>query len=373
MNRRLILNARERFLITIHGGIPDRPPVFATFTPQVAKKMSKALSLLYEEPIDSLLSTRISHTDLLLKLGNDAVGIAACAPNNFPTRKGKDGLLTNEWGMRFKDIGLYNEFIEFPLAHAQNKNDIKNYPFPEPFAEGRFDHAHKSIQKYGSKYGIIADLETSIFETAWYLVGLEKFLTDLIIEAEYVDPLLDKIMFINLEIGKELIRLGADIIWCGDDFGGQNGMIMSPDIWREKFKPRIKFMFEEFRKVNAEIKIAWHSCGSILPIIPDFIEIGLDILNPIQPLAKDMQPHVLKEKFGKDLIFFGGIDVQKLLPLGIPHQIKLEIKKLINILGKQGGYIVAPAHNIQDDTPEENVFAFFEAVKEYKRNKYPEI
>jgi uroporphyrinogen-III decarboxylase len=169
-------------------------------------------------------------------------------------------------------------------------------------------------------------------------------------------------MTINIAIGQALIQLGADMIWAGDDFGGQNGMIIAPETWRQRFKPRIKFMFESFRKINPNIKIAWHSCGSILPIIPDFIDIGLDILNPIQPLAKDMDYRLLKERFGRDLIFFGGIDVQQLLPFGTPEQIKEAVRERIKILGANGGYIVGPAHNIQDDTPIENVLAFFDAV-----------
>ena len=121
-------------------------------------------------------------------------------------------------------------------------------------------------------------------------------------------------------------------------------------------------MFEEFRKVRPGIKIAWHSCGSILPIIPDFIEIGLDILNPIQPRAFGMDPVFLKKTYGNDLVFFGGIDVQHLLPFGTPGEIRDEVRRRIDILGKDGGYILAPAHNIQHDTPPENIFAFFNAA-----------
>lgn len=358
------MTSRERVLKAIAHQEPDRPPVFATVTPQVAEKLSKHLKLPYEEPFDSLLSTRISHMQLLTRLGNDCVGIAACAPDNAPTITDENGIIVNEWGMRFKNAGLYNEFYEFPLAHASTKADIDNYPFPDPFATGRFRNAKAAIEKYSKDYAIVADLETSIFETSWYLVGLEKLFMDLMLEAEYLDPLLDKIMHINTEIGKELIRLGADIIWAGDDFGSQQGLIMDPETWRKYFKPRIKWMFGEFRKVNPNIKIAWHSCGSILPIIPDFIEIGLDILNPLQPLAHGMDPIFLKDEYGKDLSFFGAICVQDLLPHKNPQEIKAEVKRRAKILGQDGGYIIAPAHNIQDDTSVENILAFFEAVKE---------
>lgn len=358
------MTSRERVLTAISHKEPDRPPVYVTLTPQVAKQLSDHFNLPYEPPVDSLLSTRISHPKLLSYLGNDCIGIAAGAPDDHPSIEDGEGIITNEWGMKFKNSGLYNEFYKYPLAHASLKEDINRYPFPDPFAPGRFSYAEETNSQYKNHFAIVADLETAIFETSWYLVGLEKFLIDLITEAPYMNALLDRVMEINVETGKYLIGMGVDILWAGDDFGTQHGMIMDPELWRKVFKPRIKWMFEEFRKVNPGIKLAWHSCGSIPEIIPDFIEIGLDILNPIQPRARGMDPETFKKEFGKDLVLFGGIDLQKLLPYNSPENIKLEVKKICNILGKGGGYIMAPAHNIQPDTPVENVLALFEAVKE---------
>jgi len=360
------MTPRERVINCLKRASVDRPPVFATLTPQMAEKLAKALQMPYEPPVDSLLSTRISHMKLLTGLGNDFVGIAAAAPLNAKTITNEDGIIINEWGMRFRDSGMYNEFVEYPLAHLRDAQQVESYPFPEPEAPGRFDLAEQQVKKYSDHYGMIADLETSIFETSWYLVGLEKFLVDLTMGQPYIDTLMDRVMSINIDIGKKLIALGADVIWCGDDFGMQHGMIMDPDTWRLHFKPRIKLMFDAFRKVNPDIKIAWHSCGSIVPIIEDFIEIGLDILNPLQPKAKGMDPEFLKTEYGQDLIFFGGVDIQDLLPNATPARIKSEVRRLIDILGRDGGYIVAPAHNIQPDTPVENVLAFYEAIRSYQ-------
>lgn len=357
------MNSKERLLSVLNGKVPDRPPVFATITPQVAEKLSAFLGLPYEEPLDSLLSTRISHMELLREMGNDCMGIAACSPTDKPTITHPDGIIENEWGMKFINAGLYNEFHEFPLEHASSAKDIKAYNFPDPFAAGRFDAAKETIATYGSDYGIVADLETTFFETSWYLVGLEKLLMDMMMETAYVDVLFDRVLEINTKIGKQLIAMGADILWAGDDFGSQSGMLIDPETWRKYFKPRIKIMIEEFRKVNPDIKIAWHSCGSILPIIPDFIEIGLDILNPLQPKAAGMDPRFLKDTYGKDLIFYGGVDIQELFPSGSPADIKNEVERLAGIYGENGGYIMAPAHNIQDDTPVENILAFFDAIK----------
>jgi len=356
------MNHRERFLTTINRGVPDRPPIFATLTPQVAQKIARELYLPYEKPLDSMLSTRASHMDMLVKLGNDAVGITACSPVNNLTKSIAHGLIKNEWQMIFKTHGLYNEFFSFPLSHAENEKDIQNFDFPDPFAEGRWEQAEKTISKYGKEYGIIADLETTLFETAWYLVGLEKFLIDMMLEASYIEPLLDRIQLIHTEYGKKMIEMGADVLWCGDDFGTQQSLMIDKNTWQKYFKPRIKQMFDTFRSFNPNIKLAWHSCGAIKEIIPDFIEMGLDILNPIQPMATGMEPLELKNEFGKDLIFFGGICVQDLLPNKTPVDIQKEVTQRTKILGKNGGYIIAPAHNIQDDTSIENIKAFFNSA-----------
>lgn len=361
------MKPKDRVLKALSKQEVDRPPIFMTLTPEAAMKMSTHMGVPYEKPLDSMLSTRISHMDLLTKMGNDCVGIAATSPTNFPTTiiDEEKKVSTNEWGMKFIDVGIYFEFFEYPLAHCTTVKEIEEYNWPDPMADGRFDAAAAAIEKYGDEYAIVADLETSFFETSWYLLGMEKLLMDLAMEEEYVYALFDKVMQINTAIGKKLIEMGADVIWAGDDYGTQRGMMISPDMWREVIKPRIKWMFSEFRKVNPDIKIAWHSCGSIVPIIEDFAEIGLDILNPIQPLAEGMEPQFLKDTYGDRLCFFGGIDIQNLMPKGTPSEIKAEVKRRMKILGKGGGYIVAPAHNIQDDTSVENIEAFFEAVMEY--------
>lgn len=361
-----IMNSKERTLAALNHQEPDRPPIYVSLTPQLAEKLSADNDLPFEEAIDAMESARISHMDLLAHLGVDIIGTAAVSPPSALTMELPDGRMKNEWGMIYKNVGLYYEFDEFPLAHAETKEDILNYPFPDPYAEGRFDKAIEMIDRFGQSHGIIGDVETSFYELSWYLTGMEKLMIDMLMESEYVPYLLDEIMNQIIITGKKLIELGIDFLWCGDDFGGQDGMLIDPEMWRKIFKPRIKYMFEEFRKVRPDLKIAWHSCGSIIPIIPDFIEIGLNILNPIQPKAKGMEPEFLKKTYGKDLVFFGGIDVQELLPYGKPQQIKDEVRRRIDILGKGGGYIVAPAHNIQADTPLENVYAFFDAIINYK-------
>lgn len=356
------MKPKERTLAAINHREPDRPPLYVSLTPQVAKILGEKLGLPYEEPADAMESARISHTGLLTSMGVDIVAVAPTAPADSPTIILPDGRIKNEWGMIFRNAGIYSEFAEYPLAGALTEKDILDYSFPDADAPGRFDKAHQIIETYSDKYAVIGDVETMFFEMSWYMTGMEKFLMDLMTGAEYQSHLMDRIMNYIISVGKKLVTMDIDILWCGDDFGSQDGMLIDPETWRKIIKPRIKYMFEEFRKIKPDLKIAWHSCGSILPIIPDFIEIGLDILNPIQPAAFGMDPEFLKKTYGRDLVFFGGIDVQHLLPFGSPEMIRDEVKRRIGILGRDGGYIIAPAHNIQPDTSVENILAFFDAA-----------
>jgi uroporphyrinogen decarboxylase len=358
------MNSRERFLAVINHQEPDRVPVFANLTPQVAEKLGKKMNLPYE-PEDSFLSTRISHTEILLELGNDAVGIGPCRDAAKPTVRLEDGRLKDEWKIIYKRVGLYDEAVVRPLAHVEEVEDLKNYQFPKALVPGRFDLAEKVTAKYIKDYAIVGDLEATIFELAWNLVGLEKFLLDLAFGKEYIYHLLDKLAEFNTACGIKMIELGADVIWMGDDFGTQQGMMISPASYREVFKPRQKKIIDTFKQTNPDIKVAYHSCGSIVPIIEDLIEVGVDILNPIQPQAKGMDLKLFKEKFGDKIIFFGGVDVQKAMPYGSPEDVKEEVKARIAAAGNGGGYILAPAHNIQPDTSLENIYAMYEAVKKY--------
>ncbi|MFQ6067345.1 MAG: uroporphyrinogen decarboxylase family protein, partial [bacterium] len=161
--------------------------------------------------------------------------------------------------------------------------------------------------------------------------------------------------------------LGVDIIWIGDDVGMQDRMLMAPELWREFLKPRYGLIFEEFRRVNPEIKTAFHTDGYVEPVIPDFIEIGLDILNPVQP--KSMDPAKLKKLYGDRLTFWGTVDIQEVLPFGTPSRVEEEVKLRLKTVGRGGGLIISPAHNIQPDVSINNILAFYHAARKYGR--YP--
>jgi uroporphyrinogen decarboxylase len=167
--------------------------------------------------------------------------------------------------------------------------------------------------------------------------------------------------------GRKFAQLGVDIIWIGDDVGMQNRMMISPALFREFFKPRYAKLFAEWKAINPRVKIAFHSDGYCYPIIADMVEIGLDILNPVQP--KSMDPAKLKRDFGNHLTFWGTVDIQEVMPFGTPEDVAGEVKLRCQTVGRGGGLILSPAHNIQPEVSVENILAFYDAAGRYGR--YP--
>ncbi|MCX7040660.1 MAG: hypothetical protein NT005_16190, partial [Spirochaetes bacterium] len=164
-----------------------------------------------------------------------------------------------------------------------------------------------------------------------------------------------------------LARMGCDVLMAGDDVGTQDRMLISPALWREFIKPRYGRLFGAYKRAKPDLKIAVHICGFIEPIIDDLIEVGVDILNPVQPLAMD--PARLKKRYGDRLSFWGAVDDQKVLPLGSPADVEAEVKLRLSQLAPGGGYILCPSHNVQPTTPFENIRAFYRAAERYR--SYP--
>ena len=262
--------------------------------------------------------------------------------------------------------------IEHPLKDIENLDQMTSYfeqhGFPDPEAEGRFDLAKEQIEKFGEDFAVVGRVKTTTFERSWYMVGMQKFFLDLALEEEYVFALLDKMIDFHLVIAKNLLDLGCDIILTGDDFGGQQGMLISPDTFRSVFKPRFKKVFDQLRAWNPDIIIAYHSCGMVEPIIQDFIDIDLDIFQSLQPI-KGMERKKLKEKYGKNLCLWGTLDEQRLLPFGSVGEVREEVKNIIYDMAPGGGFILSAAHNIQGDTPIKNIHAIYETVEKY--GEYP--
>jgi uroporphyrinogen decarboxylase len=267
--------------------------------------------------------------------------------------------------MKMRQGPLYMEVVEPPLADVSSVDEVEHFRIPDPLAEGRFDDAHAYIERYKDDYFVIGDLELTMFEMAWHMVGLEKFMVDMAMGESYVGALLDKVKAFSIGIGKKLVELGVDGIWTGDDFGSQNGMMVSPAMWRAMFKPRFAEIFGELKSTNPNVLVMYHSDGAVAPILDDLVEIGMDVFNPVQPNVPGHEPEALKARLGERLSFWGAIDQQYLLPNGTPHEIEQDVAEKIRILGAGGGYMCSPAHIIQADTSMDNVETFIAAVKRH--------
>lgn len=355
------MNSKERVLKAF-GKIPgnvDRVPIQF----DLCRQLTDHFAVRYDMPADYTMSYyedltyRISANDIRTAMGSDCVVVGGAMRSDFvPTQISAD-ISTNEFGMHMKPTPLYMEVVKCPLDEAETVEDITNYNFPDAYAPGRFDKAKRDIEHFGQDYFIIGDVEITLFELAWHLTGLEKYLVDMACEEEYIEVLNDKVEEWSTGLALQLIELGVDAIWFGEDLGSQTSTLISPDMWREVFKPRYKRMIEKLRAKNPEIIIIMHSDGAVAPLIDDFIELGINVYNPVQPNVPGSDPQELKNKYGDKISFFGGIDQQDLLPRGDIAAIEKEMKSRIKILNNNNGYLLAPAHIIQADVAPETVEA----------------
>jgi len=344
------MTSKERVKIALSRKTPDRLPISADFVPEVKARLLKHFKT-------------DDYFDMLVKLGCDMLVAGSGIGQSF---YGEGEEYTCAWGCSWKYFhnasGSYTEIVKHPLADDDDGSKLANYRIPDPDADGVLYPLKDVIARYSDTHFTCGFLACSIFEAAWYLHGLTDTLGDMTERPDYINSLFDKVMEFPLRAGLRYIDEGVDMIWLGDDVGMQQGMIMAPDMWREFLKPRMKKIIAAYKAKNPDILVAYHSCGYIIPIIEDLIEIGLDVLNPIQP--RSMDPAEVKKLFGDRLSFWGGIDIQENLPRGTISQIRDEVSLRRKTIGEGGGYLLSPAHNVQADTSNENILALFEAVTE---------
>jgi uroporphyrinogen decarboxylase len=271
-----------------------------------------------------------------------------------------DGTWFNEYHMRMRQGDIYVEVVDFPLANAMTKADIKAFPFPDPDAPGRYTDAEDLVKKYHDDFLIIGDIELTIFSLAQELVGMEKILVDMMMESEYVLPLFEACTEFQTLVGTRLIEKGVDAIWVGDDFGTQTSLIMPPEVFKAQLKPLYKRMVDKFKALKPDIIPILHCDGAVSELLNDIHEVGFEVFNPVQPGVPGHLPQDLKDRFGDNFAFWGAIDQQNLLPNGSDEELKNDIIEKIKVLGRNGGYMIAPAHIIQSDVSPERVEKFIE-------------
>ncbi|HNS50040.1 MAG TPA: uroporphyrinogen decarboxylase family protein [Anaerolineae bacterium] len=362
------MNSKERTILALRRREPDRVPVWVTVVADLAERLAEVTGVA-ADPLDAYLTNRISHAALLTALGNDVVGIGSTAPHARPARERPGGTLEDEWGFVYRRVphrfGTYLEIVGRPLAGIDSARELAHYPLPDPAAPGRFDIARDRAERYGSTHALLGIIECTVFEMAWNLVGLERFLADMALGRDYVGPLLDAVAEYSTGIGLALIELGADALLTGDDLGMDPGPMLSPRMWRQWLKPRLQRVLDAYRAARPDIILAYHSCGSILPFVGELADMGIQVLNPVQVTARGMEPAALKAIYGQRLAFCGAIDQREVLPHGAPTDVEAEVRRRIAELGPGGGYLAAPTHDVQADTPVENVLALFEAVRRW--------
>ncbi|MBM3708800.1 MAG: hypothetical protein FJW61_00055 [Actinobacteria bacterium] len=373
------MNSRERVLLILNHKEPDR--IAVDLGGGVSSLMKKAyinlLNFLGREHLNvnySLMDTVLNiDENILLNFGVDFRRVWLGDPVENKIIYKKDGTILDIFKIKRKKIGEYIEIINPPLANADFEN-LKEYKFPDPEDRGWLTGVKEQIEllKKQNQYAIVLGMSMDgIFEMGTYLFGFEDFLVKLYTEKKLVSYFFDKLLYfltafwskISNEIGKDI-----DMIELGDDMANQRQLFFSRDIYREMIKSRHMELFRCIKKNNS-VKIFLHCCGSVYELIEDLIEVGVDILNPIQPGAHNMQSLLLKKKFGTKICFHGGIDEQYYLSRASIEEMSDEIKRIIKNLAPQGGYILAPAHNIQSDTSPEKIIKLYKTALEF--GKYP--
>jgi uroporphyrinogen decarboxylase len=357
---------RERVQMALNHEEPDRCPMQVSFTPEFAARLQA------DPGFNNASATKTAREhnphgggntyELERALGEDMLLTSVGWANSYYQQAGD---YTDEWGIGWKSItydtdfgqGRYTEIASHPLTEDAA---ISSYQPPDAERPELYYEAERVIQQYKHEYWIVGVTVTTIWETAWALRGYERMLSDFVLHPDIADALLEIPYRYHLTAARKLVEMGVDMIWLGDDVGQQHAMLISPAMWRKFFKARMANFIAEIKGINPRLKVAYHSDGVIYPIIPDLIEIGLDVLNPVQPACMD--PVRLKKDYGDRLGFWGSLDEQYTLPFGKSRDVENEVIRRLQTIGKDGGLILGPTHHVQLDTPMENFWAMIHTI-----------
>jgi uroporphyrinogen decarboxylase len=379
------MTARERLQTALKHEEPDRVPLdLGGFQTGIHLKAYQSLIryLGFDEELrvlDPVQQLAIPSERILERFHIDVRYVHAGAPRNFPcgiSRNHRRGRLwhdlADEFGVVWSmpdDQGLYMDISYHPLA-AATLEDIERYPFPKGGDPTRFEGLRgRALDiRNNTSYALSSGICGVTYELCWYMRGMEQWFLDIVQNPAVCEALLDRTSqfwvdwmtgFLG-EVGDLL-----DVIMIGDDLAGQNGPMFSPGFYRSVVKPRQRRVVDVIRKMT-DAGIWYHTCGSCRQFIPDLIDNGINILNPIQTSARDMEAEALKKEFGSRIAFWGGgIDAQHVLPYATPAQVRGEVEKSLRIFKPGGGYVFCNCHNIQPEVPPENVVALYDAALEF--------
>ncbi len=357
------MTSKERVLMAINHQEPDKVPLDSWMAPEVANKLVGLLNV--DNSKDPFA--------LAKRLGNDFLYRAVGFCEGFSTiddesKKIGDNLYQDDFGIKWRrqnqEHGGYCEMVEHPLADLQSYSRFR-WPDPLKISKVGLEENRQLIARDGRQYGIIGAVACSMLEGAWYLRGLQNFLMDLATNLDFVDDLLEHTMRHSLALSRELVKMGVDILWWGDDFSVETGPIMQPELFRKLLKSRYAKVFAELRGLDRKIKIAFHCDGKVEWALDDLVEVGVDIINPLQPDVNDVP--AVKKRYGKKLSVWGNVDTRTVMSKGTVFDVVEEVKKVIRTLSPGGGHLLSSNHTIQS-TPRavENTIAFYWAAHHFR-------
>ena len=373
------MSGRDRMLRTLNHEEPDRIPLdigggnACGIAVEAYRRLVEHLGLSVEAKLESVFS-QLAHVDeaVCRRLGIDARRLSA------PVTDWKERIVeeedhywyVDEWHRKLKmpkERGYYFDMVGFPLAETS----LSDYQWPDPMDRSRYTEVAAMAREYRAGSDAVVcmpQLGNGFLQMGAQLYGYDKWFMMLALEPAEAERFLDVYFDIKMQYWDTVLDEMGDCIDLAcetDDLGTQQAPIVSVDMWRRFVKPRNKKLYELIKK-KADVKLFYHSCGSVYDFIPDLIEIGVEVLNPVQVTAAKMDTKKLKREFGKDLVFWGGgIDTQFTLPHGTREQIETEVKRRIDDLAPGGGFVFAPVHNIQADVPPENIMIMLETLERY--------
>jgi uroporphyrinogen decarboxylase len=378
------MNSRERVLLALAHEEPDRVPIdfgglVSSLHHDAYGRVMEYLGLPVDEmPIMDMFQQIVDPAPVLKdRFHADVVGLFPHDPADFQFEldPATDSFV-DEWGVVYRRPpgGFWYDLAGHPLVEG-SMEELSELRFPNPRdpcrVAGLADEARRLLRESDKAVMIHAPIGGP-FEQSYWLRGLESLFMDMATNKKYVEALAERVVEWLVEFWDlvlEEVGPYVHVVELSDDLGGQHGPLFSPELYREIYKPRHRRLTELIHS-KTEARIFLHCCGSIRWALPDLIESGIEIINPVQVSARDMETDGLKREFGRDIVFWGGgADATKVLPLGTPEQVREEVKRRVHDLAPGGGFVFAPIHNIQADVPPENIVALFEAAYEF--GQYP--
>lgn len=354
------MTSRERVLTALAGKPTDRVPRLLYeeaigYTPPIERLLRTHCAPKTPRDYFNMDITSVTFNPTLLPRDRFAEWLGTRAPEALASGQ------VDEWGVWWKTGGFHHfAHPEPPLRGVQDLERLQEYPWPDLDELYRWQGVREQVAALHDRGLAVAAYAGSVFEQSWYLRGMEDLMMDMLAAPEIAHWFFERTATLQQSAATQLARAGVDIIITGDDIAGQKGMLMKLDVWRKFLRPRLAATVRSVKLARSNTFVFYHSDGNVEAAIPDLIEIGIDILNPVQPECMD--PAAVKLKYGDRLSFWGTISVQQTMPFGTPEEVRAEVRSRIRTVGKSGGLILAPAHVVGPETPWENIVAFFEAA-----------